>query len=234
MDLFGKIYLSNTDFANGSYEVGANVAANAASVDVSLFNTIYNIPVDTSFSFGVTGTMTVVPIDAGQYTLSTLLATMKTSMQIIIADSDIFRDPITGKMNISSPTTPTTEVSFVSSSAYLLSMLGVDGVVYGGVLIVAPRLMQLYPGVGIFARVDGIPWRTNTAITRSGNGQILMLWAEPGGIMRNDDYQFPRLYPTYTDIAIKNIRVTFYDVLGNIVDVNGGNFTVCINLVGMA
>lgn len=234
MDLFGKIYLSNTDFANGSYEVGANMAAHAASLDICLFNTIYNIPTDTAFSFGVTGTLTSIPIAAGSYTLSTILATMKTSMQIIIADADIFRDPATGKMNISSPTTPATTISFVSSSVYLLSLLGVDAAVYTGILTVAPRLMQLYPGVGIFARVDGIPWRTNPAITRSGNGQILLLWAEPGGIMRNDDYQFPRLYPLYDNQAVKNIRVTFYDVLGNIVDVNGGNFTVCINLVGMA
>jgi hypothetical protein len=112
-------------------------------------------------------------------------------------------------------------------------MLGVDAVIYGGVLITAPRLMQLYPGVGIFARFDGIPWKTNPSITRSGNGQMLLLWAEPGGIMRNDDHQYPRVYPMYYDRAIKNIRVTFYDVLGNIVDVNGGNFTVCINMIGM-
>lgn len=234
MDLFGKIYLSNTDFANGSYEVGANMAAHGASIDVCLFNTIYNIPTATSFLFGVTGTLTSIPITAGSYTLSTILAAMKTSMQLIIADSDIYRDPITGKMNISSPTTPTTEISFVSSSVYLLSMLGINAAVYNGIHIIAPNLMQLYPGVGIFARVDGIPWRTNPAITRTGNGQILLLWAEPGGIMRNDDYQYPRLYPLYDNQAVKNIRVTFYDVLGNIVDVNGGNFTVCINLVGMA
>lgn len=231
MEIFSKIYLSNTDLAYGSYQVGSNVSAKAVSVDISLFNTVYNIPTNTVFSFGVTGSLTVIPIVAGQYTLSTLVATMKTAMQIIIADSDIFRNSITGKLNISSPTTPTTEISFVNSSEYLLSMLGVSAAVYTGVLIIGPRLMQLYPGVGIFARIDGIPWKSNPAITRSSNGQMLLLWANPGEVMRTDDNQFPRIHKVYENQSIRNINVTFYDVLGNIVDLNGGNFTVAINLL---
>lgn len=231
MEIFGKIYLSNTDLAQGSYQVGNNVTAHAVSVDISLFNTVYNIPVSTTFSFGTTGTLTTIPIVAGQYTLSTLLATMKASMQIIIADSDIFRNSITGKVNISSPTTPTTEISFVNSSDYLISMLGVNAAVYNGILVLGPRLMQLYPGVGIFARIDGIPWKNDPAITRNSNGQMLLLWANPGEVMRNDDNQFPRVHKVFSNQAIRNLTVTFYDVLGNIVDLNGGNFTVAINLI---
>jgi hypothetical protein len=230
MNITSKIYLSNTDISNGTYQIGSNPTSNAASIDISLFNTIYNIPVNTSFKFGPTGALVTIPILAGQYSLSTILATMKTSMQIIINDCDVYRDPITGKMSISSPTTPSTQTSFVDSSDYLRLLLGVDNTIYTGILSTAPRLMQLYPGVGIFARVDGMPWMTNPAITRTGNGQVLLLWAEPGGIMRNDDFNMPRIYPLYTDQAIRNLSFTFYDTLGNIVNLNGGNFTVTINL----
>ena len=110
MDIYTKIYVSSYDLTNGSYPLGQCPVAGKASLDVTLYNTIYNIPSQTYYEFKGSGVFSTMVVPQGQYSLASLLATMKASMITSVPDCDIYMDPILRKMVISSPTVAATAI----------------------------------------------------------------------------------------------------------------------------
>ncbi len=231
MDVFSRIFITSTALASGPYNAGANPGCRKLFFDFRMFNTIYNVPAATSFEFGSGGSYTSIPITAGMYTFATITATMKTGMQAIIADSDIFRDPITNKLVISSPTTPATNIRFVNSSAYLRSLLGVASTTYTGTYITSPNVMKLFPGTGVTVTVSGVTFNSSAYGGGVGYGVIFVPWADVGGLMVNDDNPESRVWVIDRVQNFSSISVTLVDSLGGTVALNGGEFLLTMNLV---
>lgn len=217
MNVTRKVYLSGV----GPHNIGSLPnGANTLGVEISIYNTIYNIPVDTSFGYGVGSPSTTVFITAGQYTLSTLLATMKNTMSLVVLDVDVFRDPVTGKMVISSPTTPTATVSFLGSSTYLTEILGVNPVTYSGTYIQGPRVMKLFIGQGVTATITGV------SFLNSADAVIVLPWNTFGGEMTNRGNVI--MSYVIAGQVVPTFGLTFTDGLGNAVDLNGGGVGIWV------
>lgn len=231
MDIYTRIYCNSFDFVFGKFDLGQNPGSTRIAIDVTLQNTIYNIPADTVYEFKGSGSYTPINLTKGYYSLASICATIKAACSVIVPDFDCYRDPITGCFTISSPTTPTTAIRLTKSSSYLCSLLGGFPAEYTGSLITLPNIMSLYPGLGIYLQITGIPFENPPAINQTQFGTIFIPWQEFGAIMTDDDRNMPRVYCLQPNQAVNSITAVFYDIYNNIIDLNGGDFTLCLNLL---
>lgn len=231
MEIYTKVYASSYELDKGALYIPQLPTTTKVSFDLTLFNTIYNIPADTSFEFKGSGSFVAYTISAGQYSLASICATMKTIMSAVVSDIDLYSDPLTKKLIMVSPTIATAALRFTLSSQYLLSLLGVDATTYTGSLVTGTRVMMLYPGTGIYAEITGIPYATPPVMMNSSRGSIFLPWVSPGDVMINDDRDTPRVYSILPSQSIAYINVRFYDAFSNVVVLNGGPFTLCMNLL---
>lgn len=231
MEIYSRIYTSSYEISQGLLQIPQMPACTQASIDITLYNTIYNIPTDTVFEFKGAGAYTSYTINAGQYSISSICATMKSIMAIIVADIDLYSDPLTKKLIMVSPTVATASMRFTLSSVYLRDILGVAAIAYTGSLVSGPRVMQVAPGTGIYAYISGLPYANPAVITNGPQGQVFIPWTNAGEMMTNDDRDTPRIIKIYPNQSVSTLNVTFYDMYNNRVNLNGGTFTLCINLL---
>jgi len=223
MNVYSRVFITSAALASGPYNAGTNPGCRRISFDFSMYNTIYNIPVNTSFEFGSGGSYTTIPINAGAYSFTSIMSTMVAAMTPIISDVTVTRGDATGRMAIVALSTPTMNVRFTSSSIYLRSLLGFASTTYTGATVIAPNVMKIFPGTGLMVTISGIVLPTATDVI------LNVPWSDTGGAMFNDDSAVT--WSLTQSQTFSAVDVTITNVFGDIVNLNGGDYLLILNLM---
>ena len=92
--------------------------------------------------------------------------------------------------------------------------------------------MLLYPGIGLYMRVSGLPYADPLSLSSTQIGNILVPWSDFGGVMINSDRDYPRKIRMKPFIAANDVTVEFYDIYDRRVFID--TFVLHINLLDLA
>lgn len=228
MNLKTKIVVSSQDLIGGRISIPVNTNSSRIFVDFLGFNTIYNIPSNTSLLYNGSE----ISIATGYYSINNIVSMLSTMISAINPDSNVYKDTNLGKIVFTGNTSSGT-IDTRGSSDYLCSLIGLPKALYTGSTVESVNIPVLYPGTGFWVNVSDISYKI-PPIAQSISvpfGISFVPWDAYGGLLRNYDYGIPKSYPVVTNQDINNISISIRDCFNNEVFFNGSIWTIIIGLL---